>query len=64
MAENGAYTVNDVVAVIRDDTGKETELTLCQRWPIRTPRPVKEPSADQPSADYRAENHRRDVPDC
>lgn len=42
VAENGAYTVNDVVAVIRDDTGKETELTLCQRWPIRTPRPVKE----------------------
>ncbi|WP_229408217.1 V-type ATP synthase subunit A [Massiliimalia timonensis] len=41
VAENGPYTVNDTVVVIRDGHGKEHELTLCQRWPIRTPRPVK-----------------------
>ncbi len=35
-----AYKVNDVIAVIRDVDGVEHELTLCQRWPIRTPRPV------------------------
>lgn len=39
---NGAYTVNDVVAVIRTPKGEEKELTLCQKWPIRHPRPVKE----------------------
>ena len=40
VAENGSYTVHDTVAVIRQPNGTETELTLCQRWPIRTPRPV------------------------
>lgn len=39
---DGEYTINDVVAKIQDDEGKETELTLCQKWPIKTPRPVKE----------------------
>ncbi len=40
VKENGKYKVNDVVAVIRDADGMEHELTLCQKWPIRTPRPV------------------------
>ena len=39
ISPNGAYTVNDVVAVIRTPKGEEKELTLCQ---IRHPRPVKE----------------------
>ena len=38
---NGAYRVTDTVAVLQGDDGKETPLTLCQQWPIRTPRPVK-----------------------
>ena len=38
-AENGAYTVNDAVAKVTDAKGVEHTLTLCQRWPIRTPRP-------------------------
>lgn len=41
-AENGSYTINDKVAVIRTNDGEEKELTLCQRWPIRQPRPCKE----------------------
>ncbi|MGN0660488.1 MAG: V-type ATP synthase subunit A, partial [Oscillospiraceae bacterium] len=41
-AENGKYRINDVVAKIRTDSGEELELTLCQKWPIKTPRPVKE----------------------
>ena len=42
ISPNCAYTVNDVVAVIRTPKGEEKELTLCQKWPIRHPRPVKE----------------------
>ncbi len=38
---DGAYHVNDTVAVLEDKTGKRHNLTLCQRWPIRIPRPVK-----------------------
>ncbi len=34
----GDYTVNEVVAIVRAD-GEARELTLCQRWPVRTPRP-------------------------
>jgi V/A-type H+-transporting ATPase subunit A len=40
--ENGSYRVNDTIAEITDEEGTVHPLTLCQRWPIRTPRPVKE----------------------
>ena len=40
VAENGAYTVNETVAKVTGKDGREHELTLCQRWPIRTPRPA------------------------
>ena len=39
---DGEYTVFDTVAVLEDDKGRTHELTLCQQWPIRTARPVKE----------------------
>ncbi len=39
VAPNGKYKVNDTVAKI-DCDGDEVELTLCQKWPIRTPRPI------------------------
>ena len=39
---NGEYKLFDTVAVIKDDDGEEHNLTLCQQWPIRTSRPVKE----------------------
>ncbi len=40
---DGDYTVNDVLAVIKDDaTGKETSVYLKQQWPIRNPRPIAE----------------------
>lgn len=41
-AVTGKYTVNDVICRIRDEYGREEELTLCQKWPIRTPRPCAE----------------------
>ncbi|MBO5575620.1 MAG: V-type ATP synthase subunit A [Ruminococcus sp.] len=40
-ADDGEYTVNDTVVKIKTPLG-EQELTLCQKWPIRTPRPCKE----------------------
>lgn len=42
IAENGKYRVNDTVCKIEDNKGKVHELTLCQKWPIRQPRPVAE----------------------
>ena len=39
---DGEYRIFDTVAVLRDDEGSEHNLTLCQQWPIRTARPVKE----------------------
>lgn len=41
-AENGQYRVNDTVCKIEDRKGGIHELTLCQKWPIRQPRPVAE----------------------
>lgn len=40
-AENGTYRVNDTIIRIRLDNGSEKALTMVQRWPIKTPRPVK-----------------------
>ncbi|MCW8966420.1 MAG: V-type ATP synthase subunit A, partial [Candidatus Pacearchaeota archaeon] len=40
IAEEGDYTVTDIIATVR--TGKEDrELSLMHRWPIRVSRPVK-----------------------
>ena len=39
---NGEYKIFDTVAVIEDDLGEKHELKLCQQWPIRTSRPVKD----------------------
>ena len=38
---NGKYKVNDVIVKIKESSGKIYELTLCQYWPIRIPRPMK-----------------------
>ncbi len=42
VAKNGKYKLNDTIAVLTLEDGREYNLTLCQKWPIRTPRPVKE----------------------
>lgn len=42
VAANGKYRVNDTVVELTDAKGNKHELSLCQRWPIRTPRPVTE----------------------
>lgn len=38
---NGQYKVNQTIVKIRDKVGKEIELSLMQKWPIRIPRPTK-----------------------
>lgn len=40
-AENGKHCVNDVIIKLRLENGAEMPLTMVQRWPIKTPRPVK-----------------------
>ncbi len=39
-AENGQYTVNDVIIKIKTPLGEEKELTMVQKWAIKKPRPV------------------------
>jgi len=42
VAANGKYRLMDTVVTLELDNGEEYPLTLCQKWPIRTARPVKE----------------------
>ncbi len=42
VKESGEYKVNDTIIVIEKENGDRQELTLCHKWPIRTPRPIKE----------------------
>ena len=39
---SGEYHVNDTVAVLRDEKGKEHEISLMQKWPVRIARPSRE----------------------
>lgn len=39
---NGQYRVNDTVAELKDKDGNVHKLSLCQKWPIRTPRPISD----------------------
>jgi len=41
-APGGKYRLNDCIVKIKDEFGNLCELTLCQRWPIRSARPMKE----------------------
>lgn len=38
---SGKYKVNDVIVTLEDQKGKLHDLTLCQYWPIRVPRKIK-----------------------
>ncbi len=40
VVPEGEYTVEEPVAVVKTERG-ETEIFLMQRWPIRSPRPVR-----------------------
>jgi V/A-type H+-transporting ATPase subunit A len=38
----GDYTVEDTIAVCTDEDGTETELKLMHKWPVRSPRQLKD----------------------
>src|SRR5262249_17047497 len=38
---SGEFTINEPVARIKDTTGRDRDLTLVQRWPVRKPLPEK-----------------------
>jgi V/A-type H+-transporting ATPase subunit A len=40
IAARGTADASTVLATVRDATGREHEVTLWQRWPVRQPRPV------------------------
>lgn len=39
--EDGTYTIEEPLVVIRTHSGEEQELTMTQQWPIRIPRPIQ-----------------------
>ena len=38
---DGPYRIRDTIAVLKDAKGTLHELSLCQQWPIRIPRPIR-----------------------
>ncbi len=42
IAADGDYTITEPIIRLRTAAGEERELFLAHKWPIRTPRPVKE----------------------
>ncbi len=42
IAPKGEYTLDAVVAIIKDSNGKEQKINLYHRWPVRVPRPCLE----------------------
>ncbi|MDY2880451.1 MAG: V-type ATP synthase subunit A [Candidatus Borkfalkiaceae bacterium] len=38
----GQFTVTETVAVVEEENGKQTEVCMLQRWPVRKARPYKE----------------------
>lgn len=41
-ASDGDYRLHDVIVKVKDENESIHELTLCQKWPIKTARPVME----------------------
>jgi V/A-type H+-transporting ATPase subunit A len=42
VAKDGGYKVTQTIATAEDKSGKKQELMLHHRWPVRTPRPIRE----------------------
>lgn len=38
--KSGEFTVEETIAVVTDAKGRDHEVKMLQRWPVRTPRPV------------------------
>lgn len=37
IVPEGKYTIHKVIAVVEDEEGKETEITMVQKWPVKIP---------------------------
>lgn len=35
LKEEGEYTIDEVIAVLTDETGKDVDVTMRQRWPVK-----------------------------
>ena len=42
VVPDGLHRAGETVLRVKDKSGKETDVSLLQKWPIRVPRPVKE----------------------
>ncbi|HZJ88320.1 MAG TPA: V-type ATP synthase subunit A [Sphaerochaeta sp.] len=42
IAKEGGYTVEQPIATIVHESGRQEEIAMLQRWPIRVPRPVRD----------------------
>ena len=42
VEKSGKYKVDEVVVTTEDKSGKKHDLMLYHRWPVRTPRPIRE----------------------
>ena len=42
VANGGRYKVDEVMVTAEDKSGRKQELQLYHRWPVRTPRPIRE----------------------
>ncbi len=42
VVKTGKYKVDETVVVAEDKSGKKHELMLYHKWPVRTPRPIRE----------------------
>jgi V/A-type H+-transporting ATPase subunit A len=42
VSTEGKYRVDEVVVTAEDKSGRKQELMLYHRWPVRTPRPIRE----------------------
>ncbi len=40
--EEGDFTIEEIICTLKTEDGKNKELTMMQKWPVRIPRPYKE----------------------
>lgn len=38
---SGLYKLNDIIVTLETESGKQVNLTLMQKWPVRMPRPIR-----------------------
>jgi V/A-type H+-transporting ATPase subunit A len=47
IAPEGEYTIDEPIARLRTEEGKEQEICMLQRWPVRRPRPYRQRAEQQ-----------------